>query len=90
MVTFSPNHCHLLRLALGTIAGLMIGWFVSLFPDQSLSIPLSALAFIAGYNIEFLFSQMDKVINQSRAAKTNNKQEASNSVTSNGTTINGE
>jgi hypothetical protein len=56
-----------LRIYLGLLAGLAIGWFVS--PDakssqnvlQSLS-PL-ALAFLAGYSVELLFAAMDRLIN---------------------------
>lgn len=78
-VTFLPNNSHLLRLALGTIAGLVIGWFVSLFPYDSFTIPSSALAFVAGYNIEILFSQMDKIIDRSRRDDTGNGKSSSTS-----------
>lgn len=55
-----------LRIYLGVLAGLAIGWFVA--PDnkaggnvlQALS-PL-ALAFLAGYSVELLFSAMDRLL----------------------------
>ncbi len=65
-VTFSEesNRSYLLRLALGTLAGLIIGWFVFLLPAQSVvgSISPLALAFLVGYNIEIVFSLMDRLI----------------------------
>jgi hypothetical protein len=50
-----------LRLQLGALAGLAIGWFIS--PELSLGAlsPL-ALAFLAGYSVEVLFAAMDRVI----------------------------
>ena len=58
------NSSFLLRLALGTLAGLIIGWFGFLLPGQSVvaSIPPMALAFLVGYNIEIVFSLMDRLI----------------------------
>lgn len=65
-VTYSEesNRGYLLRLALGTLSGLIIGWFVFLLPGQSIvsSISPMALAFLVGYNIEIVFSLMDRVI----------------------------
>jgi len=52
-----------LRMALGALGGLSIGWFLALDQlagFQSLS-PL-ALSFIVGYNIDMLFSLMDRFI----------------------------
>ena len=64
--TFSEesNRSYLLRLALGTLSGLIIGWFVFLLPGQSIvsSISPLALAFLVGYNIEIIFSLMDRLI----------------------------
>ena len=56
---------HLLRIALGALAGIMVGWFT---PNGTTSFigsvsPL-AIAFIVGYNIELFFSLMDAVISQ--------------------------
>ena len=55
-----------LRIYLGLLAGLAIGWFVTPDPRsgqnvlQSLS-PL-ALAFLAGYSVELLFSALDRFL----------------------------
>ncbi|MCZ6862913.1 MAG: hypothetical protein O7I42_22050 [Alphaproteobacteria bacterium] len=52
-----------LRMYLGAVAGLSIGWFYG-FESKSLVNALSplALAFIAGYSVELLFSAMDTFI----------------------------
>ena len=62
--TYSPDRSYLLRLALGTLAGLIIGWFAFLLPGQSAlsSISPMAMAFLVGYNIEIVFSAMDRGI----------------------------
>lgn len=62
--TYSPDRSYLLRLALGTLSGLIIGWFVFLLPGQSVVSTLSpmALAFLVGYNIEVVFLLMDRLI----------------------------
>lgn len=54
---------HLSRIALGALAGIMVGWFTFLLPKESTSFlgsvsPL-ALAFLVGYNIELFFQLMD-------------------------------
>lgn len=56
-----------LRIQLGALAGLAVGWFI---PDDSSQAALSfqslsplALAFLAGYSVELLFSMMDRIIN---------------------------
>jgi hypothetical protein len=69
--TYYPDRSYLLRLALGTLSGLIIGWFVFLLPGQSFLSSLSpmALAFIVGYNIEIIFSLMDKVIDNFTSAR---------------------
>ncbi len=52
-----------LRLQLGALAGLAIGWFIN--PGVSLgSLSPLALAFLAGYSVEVLFSGMDRLINR--------------------------
>jgi len=56
-----------LRIALGTLSGLAIGWFYhgpSNQGDVSASATLStlAMAFLAGYSVEILFATMDKLI----------------------------
>jgi hypothetical protein len=65
--TFSD---YLLRVTMGCISGFVIAWFVfspstdSTAQGQTVIASLSpfALAFIAGYSIELLFSLMDKII----------------------------
>lgn len=58
---------HLLRISLGALAGIMVGWFSFLLPSESTSFvgsvsPL-AIAFLVGYNIEVFFSLMDVALN---------------------------
>ena len=58
---------HLLRIALGALAGIMVGWFT---PNGTTSFigsvsPL-AIAFVVGYNIELFFSLMDIAIKKVR------------------------
>lgn len=55
---------YFLRLALGTLAGLIVGWFVILLPGQTFLASISpfAISFLVGYNIEILFSWMDGFI----------------------------
>ena len=55
-----------LRLHLGALAGLAIGWFAT--PENSTSWTFSslsplAIAFLAGYSVELLFTIMDRLIN---------------------------
>jgi len=57
---------HMLRISLGALAGIMVGWFSFLIPNESNSFfgsvsPL-AIAFIVGYNIEIFFAFMDLAI----------------------------
>ncbi len=52
-----------LRLSLGALAGMAVGWFLK--PDSVsglVSLSPMALAFLMGYNVEVLFSIMDKFI----------------------------
>jgi hypothetical protein len=54
-----------LRLNIGLLAGLAVGWFIT--PDQSASVianlsPL-ALAFVAGYGSDLLFAVLDRIVN---------------------------
>ncbi len=54
---------YLARFLLGGLSGLAIGWFISPSTDASLkTISPFALAFVAGYGVELLFSVMDKII----------------------------
>ncbi len=53
-----------LRLNIGLLAGLAVGWFIS--PDQDASVvanlsPL-ALAFVAGYGSDLLFAVLDRIV----------------------------
>ncbi len=65
---------HLLRISLGALAGIMVGWFSFLLPtDEATSFlgsvsPL-AIAFLVGYNIELFFSTMDIALNKVNAAR---------------------
>ena len=58
------NRSYVLRLALGTLAGLIVGWFIFLLPGQTFLASISpfAVAFLVGYNIELIFSLMDNLI----------------------------
>lgn len=67
-LTFSATDStvqYMLRLVLGALAGISIGWFLK--PETSVTVvattisPL-AVAFVAGYSVELLFTAMDKVI----------------------------
>jgi hypothetical protein len=68
--TTDSNARYRLRIQLGTLAGLAVGWFLFIPPDsvgsgalfsfKELS-PL-ALAFLAGYSVELLFAAMDKLV----------------------------
>jgi hypothetical protein len=57
-----------LRLQLGALSGLAVGWFIN--PDSSLSDPSSVffelspltLAFVTGYSVDVLFALMDRLI----------------------------
>lgn len=54
-----------LRLTLGALGGMIIGWFLK--PEElqvSASISSMALAFLMGYNVDVLFSLMDNLIDK--------------------------
>jgi len=57
---------HLLRVSLGALAGILVGWFSFLIPDETTtfvgSISPLAVAFLVGYNIELFFSLMDRAL----------------------------
>jgi hypothetical protein len=58
-----------LRLTLGALGGMIVGWFFQ--PDEAdaiASLSPMALAFLMGYNIELLFTIMDRVIDNIRQA----------------------
>jgi hypothetical protein len=60
-----------LRVILGTLSGLAAAWFIhpptaspqQLSVDDASALPPLALAFLAGYSVEVLFSAMDRFIN---------------------------
>jgi hypothetical protein len=55
-----------MRVYLGALAGLAIGWFIfpskAGAPDALTILSPLALAFLAGYGVELLFSAMDKLV----------------------------
>lgn len=57
---------HLLRVSLGALAGILVGWFSFLIPSETTtfvgSISPFAIAFLVGYNIELFFSLMDRAL----------------------------
>jgi len=57
---------HLLRVSLGALAGILVGWFSFLIPGETTtfvgSISPLAIAFLVGYNIELFFSLMDRAL----------------------------
>lgn len=57
---------HLLRVSLGALAGILVGWFSVLIPSETTtfvgSISPLAIAFLVGYNIEVFFSLMDRAL----------------------------
>lgn len=67
--TFASNSPtrHNMRAALGAMAGLVVGLFGDLSTKLSLS-PL-AIAFLAGYGVEALFSMFDSIIEKFKQAK---------------------
>lgn len=61
--TFDSEIRYRLRLTLGALGGMIIGWFLK--PDDAgslASLSPMALAFLMGYNVDLLFSFMDKLI----------------------------
>jgi hypothetical protein len=57
---------HLLRVSLGALAGILVGWFSFLIPNETTtfvgSISPFAIAFLVGYNIELFFAMMDRAL----------------------------
>lgn len=53
-----------LRIFLGVLSGLAVGWFLRPDPDGKLvgHVTPFALSFLAGYSVEVLFSAMDKLV----------------------------
>jgi hypothetical protein len=55
---------HLMRVTLGALMGLVIGLFSGL--SSQISLPPLALAFLAGYGVEAVFSMFDGLIDRFR------------------------
>ena len=57
---------HVLRVSLGALAGILVGWFSFLIPNETTtfvgSISPLAIAFLVGYNIELFFLLMDRAL----------------------------
>ncbi|OQW86185.1 MAG: hypothetical protein BWK78_10335 [Thiotrichaceae bacterium IS1] len=73
------NISYRLRIQLGGLSGLAISWFPASESFASFgSLTPMALAFIMGYNVEILFSAMDRFISKFSTPETvadKNKQE---------------
>ncbi|KZN34760.1 hypothetical protein N480_20975 [Pseudoalteromonas luteoviolacea S2607] len=62
-----------LRLTLGALGGMIIGWFLNPQELSGLaSLSPMAMAFLMGYNVDVLFAIMDQVIDKLRNALANN------------------
>jgi hypothetical protein len=55
--TASMNYGYRLRVIIGALSGVAVAWFL-----QTKSISALALAFLAGYSVEVLFSAMDRLV----------------------------
>ncbi len=65
--SFDSEIRYRLRLTLGALGGMIIGWFLRAEESTALaSMSPMALAFLMGYNVEVLFSIMDKIIDNIR------------------------
>ena len=67
--TFDSEIRFRLRLTLGALGGMIIGWFLK--PDDTnaiASLSPMALAFLMGYNVDVLFSIMDRMIDNIKNA----------------------
>ncbi len=51
-----------LRIAIGSIAGIVVGWLVTTELASRISLAPLALAFAAGYAVEIIYSLLDKII----------------------------
>ena len=63
--SFSENSAlhHVVRLSLGALAGIAVGWILK--PEQIgllSSVPAWVMAFVAGYGIELLFAFLDRIV----------------------------
>ena len=59
-----------LRIWLGILGGLAIGWFFKPSSEGVGSISPLALAFVAGYSVDLLFTAMDRIVNAFSAPDT--------------------
>ncbi|NJN79025.1 MAG: hypothetical protein HC797_00295, partial [Anaerolineales bacterium] len=77
-VTFSESAGiqHVLRISLGALAGIMVGWFSFLWSSETTtflgSVSPLAIAFLVGYNIELFFSLMDVALTRVTEASRKN------------------
>jgi hypothetical protein len=64
LLAYEPINDYRLRIPMGALSGVAIGWIFSVQDASSLGKSLSAfaLAFLAGYSVEFLFSVLDKLV----------------------------
>jgi hypothetical protein len=67
--TFDSEIRYRLRLTLGALGGMVVGWFFKPQGVDSLaSLSPMALAFLMGYNVDVLFSIMDRMIDNIRGS----------------------
>ncbi len=65
VLSFSPEVLinYRLRLTMGSLAGLIIGWFFAPKMGSGMgAVTTLSISFLAGYNVEILFSLLDKLI----------------------------
>lgn len=81
--TFDSEIRYRLRLTLGALGGMIIGWFLKPEETDTLaSLSPMAMAFLMGYNVDVLFSLMDRLIENIKQAIEKNdpvNQEGKNS-----------
>lgn len=51
-----------LRVAVGTVAGIVVGWLASSEGQGGISLKPLALAFVAGYGVEVIYSILDRIV----------------------------
>jgi len=67
--TFDSEIRYRLRLTLGALAGMIIGWFLKAEEAGAVaSLSPMAMAFLMGYNVDVLFALMDKLIDNLKQA----------------------
>lgn len=66
--SFDSEIRYRLRLTLGALGGMIVGWFLKPEEAESLaSLSPMAISFLMGYNVDVLFSIMDRAIDNIRA-----------------------